>query len=118
MNEPQPRYVANKEAVKDGFFPDEIHEEINDIPGPMPIIVEGKPFEAKSGIITVEDETLELPPHLRQTAQVIELGEDGEFHARPATPSERGGGIRTGKTAEEFTPTHHKASHKILPTPK
>jgi hypothetical protein len=95
----EPQYVTSG----DGFFPDAlaVNDDIDDVPSsdfegtPGAAVVLGKIFVASTGRIKVgtKGETVELPPEYRRTAQVIGSGIDGELAARPATASERGGGL-------------------------
>jgi hypothetical protein len=122
----QPRYASNEEAAIDGYYQDpppiddiQYHPpEIDVFSSLFPIIFEGVIYEAPSGVIYVDGEELKLPPHQRQTAQIVGPGLDGLFHARPARPDEIGGGLETGKPPAEFSRTHHKASHQVLNLPK
>lgn len=113
-----------------GFWPDDIpSEEVEPPPppdlievyGPTPTIVLGEPFERIPGTIKIgTQKTVELPPEIRVPITVIEMGPDGEFHERPATTSEIGGGLQIApleKIDPQIKPdikrTHQKSSRRV-----
>lgn len=112
MTEKDTHYLSDEEAAELGFFPDEEHTKVgDDMPG-MAFNVEGNPFRSKSGTINVgEHEVVELPPHVRQKVETIERVY-GILRGRPATSSNRGGGLITIKTKPAHIRTRKKATIK------
>ncbi len=85
--------------------------------GQIPTVIIGNEFLRPSGTVKVLQEILDLPPQVRATAQKIDVGLDGELHARRATQSERGGGLRVElkadlplETVKTLPKTHQNAS--------